>query len=189
MSVQNTTTGKSITASLMACTAQVAALTAVAWVASSVIVVFLPNWGPRLEVHASYADAVTFLLGLVLSVLALTGLHRRQAGRAGRLGQVGYWLIVVPFALVAVWDMAELIVGGGIAVPVYPIYAVVSRLGFILWGIAAYRAKVLPRWLGPVLALAWVIAPPFGALPASFAIPVSWAVAALAMWRPTGSAG
>ncbi len=87
---------------------------------------------------------MTFTLGLILSVVALTGLHRRQAGRAGRLGQVGYWLIVVPFAVVAVQNVAELIVGGEVVGPLYPIYAMVSRLGFILWGIAAYRASVLP---------------------------------------------
>lgn len=191
MKAQNIATGeRPITSSATRTAPVVVALTAVAWAASSVIVVFLPNWGPQLTTYASYADGVTFLLALILSVVALTGLHRRQAGRAGRLGQVGYWLIVVPFAVLAVRSAVELIVGGDVVNgPVYPIYAVVSRLGFILWGIAAYRARVLPRWLGPALALAWVIAPPFGPLAAFFANPVAWAAAALAVWRPTGSAG
>ena len=170
-------------------TAIASALTALAWTASSVIVVLLPHWGPQVSnAHGSYADGVTWLLALILSVVALTGLQRRQEGRAGRLGQVGYWLIVVPFVVAAVWDLAQLIVGSRIAVPVFPIYVFASRLGFIFWAIAAYRARVLPRWLGPAFALAWVLAPPFGPLAAFFAIPVPWALATLGVWRPTTSA-
>lgn len=189
MKAQNIATGeRSVTSPATRTTPVVAALAAVVWAVASVIVTVLPEGGEQLNTPADYADPVFFLIGLILTAVALTGLQQRQAGRAGRLGQVGYWLIVVPFALLAVQTTAELLVGHETLGLLYPIGALASRLGFILWGIAAYRANVLPRWLGPVVALAWVIAPPLGPLGAAFAIPVAWAAAAFALWRPEGSA-
>jgi hypothetical protein len=188
MSVQNTMAGEGATTSLVSRTAPIAAaLAAVVWGAGSAVLLLLPGGGERFTTPADYAGPVVFLLGVVLTGVALAGLQCRQEGRAGRLGQVGYWLIVVPFALLVVQTAAELVVGGEALGPLYPIGAVASRLGFILWGIAAYRAAVLPRWLGPAVALAWVIAPPLGPIAAIFALPVAWAAAALAVSRPAGS--
>ena len=187
MPEQNIAAGARSVTSGASRTAIAAALSAVVWTAGPAVLLLLPESGEQFNRPSDYADPVVFLLGVILIGVALTGLHRRQEGRAGRLGQVGYWLIIGPFTLLVVQTAAELVVGGEALGPLYPIGAVASRLGFILWGIAAYRANVLPRWLGPVVALAWVIAPPLGPIAAIFALPVAWAAAALAVWRPTVS--
>jgi len=115
----------------------------------------------------------------LLALLGLTGLYARQAGKAGRLGLAGYllfglfWAVSVAFhfteaviepALVAVAPKfvagAVAMVSGGpseVSLGTLPvIYNLVGLAGYLLggllFGIATFRAGVLPRWAGGLLA-------------------------------------
>jgi hypothetical protein len=117
----------------------------------------------------------------LLGLLAVTGLYARQAEKAGYLGLAGYllfglfWAFSVAFhfteavitpALVSVapkfvegavgmvnGDPSEISLG---ALPL--IYQTVGLAGYLLggllFGIATFRAGVLPRWAGALLAFA-----------------------------------
>lgn len=166
----------------------VAGLAAIVWAIASAIITFWSVQGARVDFAPDYAEHALFLVGVVLVAVALTGLQHRQGRRAGRLARVGQWLIIVGIVALAASAATGLVTGNDAVIgPAYPIGALVSRLGFILWGIAAYRAAVLPRWLGPVVALGWLIAPPLSPNAAAFALALSWAATAFAMRQPAAS--
>lgn len=166
-----------------------ATLAAVVWTAASAYVTFTPFQGERLRSPADYADPLLLLLGVATAVVALTGLQRHQERRAGWVGQVGYWLTVAALAAMAVQATAFMATGNEATLgPLYPLGALLSRLGLIVWAVAAYRAAVLPRWLGPALALTWLLAPPLGPAPTLFAFAAVWAAAAVALWWPASVA-
>jgi hypothetical protein len=95
-------------------------------------------------------DAPMFLL-LVVEALAL---YRRQKEHFGRLGKAGFYLIFGGFALAAIGGLAiivvELSVGeeatlGVLDVVAHPLSMLLYAVGSVLFGIAAFRASVLPR--------------------------------------------
>ncbi len=156
-----------------------AAIVAAAFAATGVVLTRWPNT-PNHLTGPGYAEHAFFIVGLVFMSVALTGIQSTQEGRTGLLARLGLWLTGVSFAALIVQSVAGIVIGQEYVLgPLYPIGALLSRLGLILWAIATYRADVLPRWLGPVLALAWVVAPPLGPIPTVFALPIVWTVAAI----------
>jgi hypothetical protein len=129
-------------------------------------------------------------VAVLLILLGLPGLYARQAARAGLLGLVG---IVLVFFSLALLDGTHNIVDGALLpalahhpsvgpllVPGGPVDTAVQEgplgtlvdiggplfiLGCILLGSAIVRARVLPRWTGVLIAVAWVL------IPISFAVP------------------
>lgn len=177
----------SLNSSLSRAVPWLAALTAIAWLVASVAL-FFSGSGERLDSPARYLDNGGFLAGIILTGVALTAIQRGYAVAAGRLGQVGYWLVMLGLTLHAIQDIAALIVGTEeILGPMYPIASLILRLGFLLWGIAVYRHSLLPRWLGPLLALAWLIIPPLTPYPVALVLPAAWACTALALRRPVAT--
>ena len=147
-------------------------------------------------------------------VLGLTGIYLRQAARTGWLGLIGFilfslWLVLImgfsfveAFVLphiassthgfVVSWmgmfngpagkfDIGALTTAWQLAAPLY-------ILGGLLFGIATFRAAILPRWAGALLAISTVLAPIGALLPNAsqpkLAIPVGIALAWLgyALW-------
>lgn len=159
-----------------------AALTGIVW---AVIVVSLFVWpsgsGEELRTAADYADPMFLTVGVIVTISALTILGRQQSGREGRLGQVGYWLTVGPLALMAIQSVVEIALGHEALGILFVVGAIGSRLGLIVWGIASFRAGVLPRWFGPALALAWLIFPPLGPMVAAVVWPAVWLAGAVGL--------
>lgn len=150
-----------------------------------------------------------------LFLLGITGLYARQAEEAGWLGLAGFLLFNLSWALQTGFVFAEAfvlpqlataspafvdsflgIVNGnpgemaiGLLPALYTGVGILYLLGGVLFGIATFRAGVLPRWAGGLLAVGTVlpllgsslVAHPFDRL---FAIPVGVAVAWLgyALW-------
>lgn len=161
-----------------------AAIVAAAFAATGVVIMRWPDTPNRLS-GPGYTEHTLFIAALIFMSIALIGMQSMQEDRTGLLARLGLWLTIVSFAALIVQSVAGIVIGQEYVLgPLYPIGAVLSRLGLILWAIAAYRAGVLPRWLGPVLALAWVIAPPLGPIPTVFALPIVWAAAAIALRPP-----
>jgi hypothetical protein len=147
-------------------------------------------------------------------VLGMTGLYARQAARTGWLGLVGYlmlelWLVLIMgFSFVEAFVLPHLastspafvrawvgMFNGpagtfdlGVLPTVWMLTAPVYILGGLLFGVATFRAAVLPRWAGALLALSTLLAPVAALLPNAsqpkMAIPMGIALAWLgyALW-------
>jgi hypothetical protein len=152
-------------------------------------------------------------------LLGLTGLYLRQAAKAGWLGLVGYvlfsfWLVLImgfsfveAFVLPRIAHTAPAFVQSwmgmftgpkgtfdmGALPTIWTLTAPVYILGGLLFGIATWRAGMLPRWAGALLAAGTVLAPVASQLPNAaqpkVAVPVGVALVWLgyALWsaRPT----
>ncbi len=147
-------------------------------------------------------------------LLGMAGLYARQATKAGWLGLAGFvmfsiWLVLIMgFSFVEAFILPRLataqpafvvswmgmLTGSahkfnlGALPAVWTITAPIYMLGGLLFGIATFRAGVLPRRAGVLLAIGTVLAPVAGLLPNAsqpkIAIPVGLALAWLgyALW-------
>ena len=86
---------------------------------------------------------------------ALVGLHVVQARSLGRLGVVGFAVAFVGTALVLVSTLWAVILleRFGTTVPglLFGLGLLGWLVGFVLFGIATFRARALPRWSGVLL--------------------------------------
>lgn len=128
-------------------------------------------------------QSLKFTMAL-LGLLGIAGLYARQVEKAGWLGLVGYLLFSLFYAFTAALVFAEAFILPMLATeaPKYvegflgvitltpsqvnlgalpTIYLLTGLVGFLLggllFGIATFRAGVLPRWAGAMLAVATVL--------------------------------
>ncbi len=108
--------------------------------------------GPVFEAHAFIHafDAPMFLL----LVVGLTGLYLRQRDRLGKAGKAGFLLAFAGFGLAFVASIAVVVVGltvgdeatlGVLDALAHPLPMLLYTIGSLLFGIATYRAGMLPR--------------------------------------------
>ena len=163
----------------------------------------------RWEIVHVIACAMSFF-----ALLGLAGLYARQAVKAGWLGLAGYILFSAWFVLIMGFSFVEAAILPHVAnttpalvqawmgmfngpagtfdlgaLPtIWTLTAPLYILGGLLFGIATFRAGILPRWAGALLALATAAAPIGVLLPNASqpktAIPVGVALAWLgyALW-------
>ncbi len=124
------------------------------------------NFSETATTGAYTVESVLFLLATVLLLLGLVGLYASQAEAAGVLGLVAFLVAFLGTALVvgAIW--AETFVAPSVA-EVAPEFLdeepggrlglgfllsfPLSALGWLLFGVATYRARVYPRWAAILL--------------------------------------
>lgn len=128
-----------------------------------------------------------------LGIIGMTGLYARQVERAGLLGLAGFALFSLWLALVMSFSMVEAFILPGLAsespafvdgflgmfngspsavdLSALPTLWQASGLiyiaGILLFGIATFRAGVLPRWAGALLAVGALLTPVGSVLPAA----------------------
>lgn len=160
---------------------------------------------------------IVHVLAMAMSIfglLGMTGLYARQLEKTGWLGLLGYLLLSLWLALILGFTFVEVFVlpvvaasapafveswmamfGGpagtldvGPLPLVWTITGPIYILGGLLFGIATFRAAILPRWAGVLLAIGTVIGPvailfPPGLQP-KVAVPVGLALVWLgyALW-------
>ena len=115
-------------------------------------------------------------------LVALVGLHVRQVPNYGRLGTTGFVVAFVGtasyFLATVIWLLTAYPVGEGAILDILEYATLIGLLaGFPLLGVATFRARVLPRWCGMLLA----------ALPAAFFVIfvlVDYSGAARALFGP-----
>jgi hypothetical protein len=147
-------------------------------------------------------------------LLGMAGLYARQALKTGWLGLAGYLLFSLWFVVIMGFSFVEAFVLPQIATTtpsfvqswmgmftgpkgnfdmgplptIWNLTAPVYILGGLLFGIATFRAGILPRWAGALLAVGTLLAPAAGLLPNAsqpkVAVPVGVALAWLgyALW-------
>ena len=131
--------------------------------------------------------AITHYLSIVmdlLGLLGLAGLYARQVERAGWMGLTGYLLFSLFWALSLAFHFVEAFISPVVAnvapkfvegllgmitsapsemnlgaLPVVYMFAGIAgyMLGGLLFGIATFRAGILPRWAGGLLALGTIL--------------------------------
>jgi len=140
-------------------------------------------------------------------LLGMTGLYTRQAEKSGWLGLAGFVLLSLWFALILGFSFVEafilpflatamptfvegwmgMLVGPaskfdlGVLPTLWTLSGLLYILGGLLFGIGTFRAGVLPRWAGVLLAVGTALAPVAALLPNAsqpkIAIPVGLALA------------
>lgn len=147
-------------------------------------------------------------------LLGITALYARQVNKAGWLGLAGYLLFSLCWALLLAFVFAETFImpplaaaapqfvdgflglaGGrasqvdlGALPAIYGAAGILYMLGGLLFGIATFRAGVLPRWAGGLLAITAALTPLAALLPHQIqrlaAMPMGLALAWLgyALW-------
>jgi hypothetical protein len=141
---------------------------------------------------ATLTHTLQFILALLAQyvlLLALTGLYARQAEAVGNLGLVGYLVASLGILLVAGDWWYEAFAGplfatrapqafevpaGGSLLAGAIVTSVVFSLGWVLFGIASLRARVLP--VGPAILVIIGGAVGLGALLVPYQIPLAIAV-------------
>lgn len=154
-----------------------------AMVAGTIFVVIQPIHPPDVlsSVNTSAFIIITsFKTAMsVFGLLGMTGLYARQVEKSGWLGLAGYLLLTIFYALQMCFSFTEPLIlplltteaprfvesvlgmasgaGGpmnlGALAAVYMFVAVLYMLGCLLFGIATFRAGILPRWAAGLLAL------------------------------------
>ena len=163
----------------------------------------------RWEVVHILACAMCFF-----GLLGMAGLYARQAKKIGRLGLSGFvvfslWLVLIMgFSFVEAAILPRIatsdprfvdgwfgmLTGSATTVhlgalsTLWTLTAPIYMVGGLLFGVATFRARILPRWAGALLAAGTVLAPVAGLLPNAsqpkMAVPVGLALAWLgyALW-------
>jgi len=153
------------------------------------------------NVHIA-ATAMSFF-----GLFGMAGLYARQAERSGWLGLTGFVLmslwfgIVMPFSFMEAFILPRLttvlpeFVAGflgmftgipseidlGILPTLWNISGPMFILGPLLFGIATFRARVLPRWAGGLLAFGTLLIPVGAMVPAEYQPEVALLTIALAL--------
>ncbi len=150
-------------------------------------------------------------------LLGIAGLYARQAVKTGWLGLIGYILLSLWFVVIMGFSFVEAFILPHVATAspalvqawmgmfngpagtfnlgalptIWTLTAPVYILGGLLFGIATFRAGILPRWAGALLAASTALAPTGALLPNAsqpkLAIPMGLALAWLgyALWSET----
>ncbi len=105
-------------------------------------------------------DVVLFIVAHLLTAAGLVGLHTLQKGSYGRLGRAGF---CIALAAVAARISGAVVFLAGSSVLEWISFPATSGMlvGFVLYGVATLRARVLPRWYGLALIVAMPVALPF----------------------------
>ena len=104
-------------------------------------------------------DVVLYVVALLFTATALLGLHALQRSSYGLLGRVGFY---VALAAVAVRLLGAVVyLAGSSALEWLSPWGTLGMLvGFVLYGLATLRARVLPRWYGLALVVCMPVSLP-----------------------------
>lgn len=140
----------------------------------------------------AYQAAFSLVIVAVLLVpVGMVGFHILQRHSYGRMGLVGFWLVVLASLVVAL-GVADFFVWGDFLQDEPPVWLglglLILLLGFVLYGVATLQARVLPRWCGVAFIVALPVALAVGVLLGPFAsmfivFGIAWLALGYALWR------
>jgi hypothetical protein len=150
---------------------------------------------PPFVTTAAWANVHIFATALgFFGLFGMAGLYARQVEETGWLGLIGFLLFTVWMTLVCGFSFVEAFIlpalasespafvegflgifsgapsriDFGILPTIWNISGPMLILGPLLFGIATFRARVLPRWAGALLALTAILVPAGALVPAEY---------------------
>ena len=135
-----------------------ALLAGIAWLALGLIPLVI--LGQVALYFGGVATAEDYLLEILFSIATLgmlagiVGLHAREAPNYGRLGTAGFFAAFVGVFFLLASTVATILAGREVLDWLFILGFVGSLVGFVLFGAATLRARVLPRWYGILLSVA-----------------------------------
>jgi hypothetical protein len=159
-------------------------------------------WSPFTESHVGY-HLPNFLLNAFLA-MGVVGLYLYQSAHLGWLGRVGFYLTVTGATVAALGGLSVVLVEGvfGGTIPealdgITHTLVLLVILGSLLFGIAIFRANVLPQGAALLVGLASLVTVALVLIgfdsPWLFLVPeallgVGWAWLGYALWSQRGTA-
>ncbi len=140
-------------------------------------------------------DVVLFVVGMLLTAMGLVGFHTLQKDSYGRLGWTGFYVALAAIAAHVLGAVLYLVGNPAFQWLSSPVGRFGMLIGFVLYGIATLRAKVLPRWYGLTLTFSMPVSLGLGHLLAAYWSSLSFGLFFLllgyALWsrRSTASEG
>ena len=140
-------------------------------------------------------DVVLFVVAMLLTTAGLVGLHTLQKDSYGRLGRTGFYVALAAIAAHVLGAVLYLAGNSAFQWLSSPVGAFGMLIGFVLYGIATLRARVLPRWYGLTLAVSMPVSLGLGHLLAAYWSSLSFGLFFLVLgyalwsWRSTADEG
>lgn len=109
---------------------------------------------PQPEVFSGTSDyvlEVVFIIALVATIFALTGLHSFAQDRYAKAGTIGFWLTLIGTGLMTISAVATLLAGQNSLGAAFLGGVLLTFIGYIILGLAILRSKILPLWEGLAL--------------------------------------
>jgi hypothetical protein len=165
-----------------------AVIAGVAWAVSDILaLVFPPGADEALGSPPFYLIESADAIAEAGMLAALIGLHVVQARSLGRLGRVSFVVAFIGTTLVVVSTLLVLIFLDRAGETILSLLFISGYLGwlvgFVLFGIATYRARVLPRWAGLLLvAYPLIIIAGFHVEGPVILVGLLWLALAYALW-------
>jgi hypothetical protein len=142
--------------------------------------------------------ALTHLVAIVLTLVAAVSLHVVQKRRSRSVGWIGVGIVAIALVAQAVGRLSELSASGALEWLVFPLGVLVMVAGLVVYGVATWRAAVLPRWV----AIGFVVIPPLAIVAAvtfeeigldaeygEVLLGLLWIAVAYALWSRSGRPG
>ena len=105
-------------------------------------------------------DVVLLILALLLTAAGLVGLHALQSARYGFLGRAGFYVAFASLLARALGAGIYLAGSSALQWISYPWGTIGMLVGFVVYGVATLRARVLPLWYGFALIVCMPISLP-----------------------------
>ncbi len=86
-----------------------------------------------------------YILALLLTAVGIAGFHALQKGSYGRLGRAGFYTILASTAVLIMAALSLMMGGESFAQILYSVGLLGTLIGYGLFGVATFRARVLPR--------------------------------------------
>lgn len=130
-----------------------AMLGGVVWLVDNLLFLAFPQ--------ATWTNAVV-IVATLLVLVGLVGFHALQGKNYGRIGRAGFWTVVIA-SLARILSLIVFLAGSNVLVWLaYPVAALGMLVGFVLYGAATLQARMLPRWCGVTLIIAFPVSFLFG---------------------------
>ncbi|CAA9476103.1 MAG: hypothetical protein AVDCRST_MAG25-2426 [uncultured Rubrobacteraceae bacterium] len=129
---------------------------------------------------------ISFIVALLLLLAGMVGFHAVQKGSYGRLGRAGFYTVIAAGVVILIPNLVFLLSGSTIEV-LFPIALLGLLVGFALYGVATWRAGVLPRWCGVVFVVAFPITTALGAY-GNLWFGLVWLALGYVLWSRRGAA-
>ena len=140
-----------------------------------------------LTVDADWTNVV-YIIAALLMLAGLVGLHTLQKDNYGRIGQGGFWMVVIAILGQVAGIIVYLLGSEVLNWLVFPVGFLAVPVGLMLYGIATLQAKVLPRWCGlglVIIPLISIVLGDYGGI----LFGLLWLALGYVLWAWRGTAG